>query len=393
MKKILLSLALAAIASLGLAQEPSVRVEPLCGPFLTNVTQTSFTVSWISDKDAIAWVEIAPDDGTSFYHSERPKFYELSGCGIKPLSKLHSVQVYDLEPGTTYRYRIMMKAVDKYYNHLDITYGREYGANVYSAKPPVARTLETGYDKLKVAVVNDVHAKDSLFRRLFADEKKNEGLDFVVFNGDMSSDIASEQVIIDGYLRSSSELFAANVPIVPVRGNHEYRGAQARRYMDVYEFPGGTPYYTFKYGKFFFIVLDTGEDKPDSDIEYQEVLCTEGYLKYEALWLKEVVKSEDFLNAERRIVFGHIPPALKNQWHGNQNVSDLFIPILNEAGVDLMLCGHNHRYSFFNPGDCGNKFPILVNSNLERLDLDLDAKTIGITITDTDGKVVRKMSL
>ncbi|MBR4755533.1 MAG: serine/threonine protein phosphatase, partial [Bacteroidales bacterium] len=37
-------------------------VRPVCGPYLQNVTQNSFTVIWTTDMDALSWVEVAPDD-------------------------------------------------------------------------------------------------------------------------------------------------------------------------------------------------------------------------------------------------------------------------------------------------------------------------------------------
>ena len=34
------------------------------GPYLQNVTDSSATVVWISDKPSIGWIELAPDDST-----------------------------------------------------------------------------------------------------------------------------------------------------------------------------------------------------------------------------------------------------------------------------------------------------------------------------------------
>lgn len=393
MKKLLLAIVLLGLPILGWTQEKSVRVNPVCGPYLQNVTTTGFTVMWISDKDAVAWVEVAPDDGTSFYYSERPKYFDLSGCGIKPVNKIHKVTVDGLEPGTSYRYRIMMKAIEKYCGQLDIVYGREYGADVYGAKPPVVKTLSASYDQVNFAVVNDIHAQDSLFRCLFSDKKKNQGYDFILFNGDMTSDISYADKIVTYDLKPACELFASDVPFYMARGNHEYRGKEAISLLDYFAFPDGKPYYTFKYGNNFFIVLDSGEDKPDSDIEYQEVLCTEPYLRQEAQWLKGVVESEDFKNAERRIVFSHIPPAKENAWHGNYNIATLFLPILNTAGIDVMFCGHNHQYSFLQAGSAGAAFPVIINDNLERMEVSVSAKKLTLKMFDTDGKQTHSLNL
>ena len=88
--------------------QPSARIAG--GPYLQNVTEDGFTVIWTTTTDAAAWVETAPDDGTHFYAVERPKYYD-SHLGRRRLGKLHRVRVGGLEPGKTYRYRIMQQAV------------------------------------------------------------------------------------------------------------------------------------------------------------------------------------------------------------------------------------------------------------------------------------------
>lgn len=393
-RKTLLLTALAIIPLFAAAQEKphSQRVQNICGPYIQNVTQTGFTVMWLSDVDAVAWVEVAPSDGTHFYNRERPKYYDLSGCGVKPVNKIHKVTVDGLTPGTTYRYRIMMKAIDRYYSTWDIVYGRVYGAEVYQAKLPEIKTLDPDCRRVNFSVVNDIHAKDSVLRRLFADKKQIRAQDFVLFNGDMTSDISYEEKIVKHYLSPACELFADGTPLYMVRGNHEFRGKDAIKLLDYFDFPCRRPYYTFRYGKFFFIVLDSGEDKPDSDIEYQDVLCTDSYLRQEAEWLKQVVSSTDFRQAERRIVFSHIPPKL-NAWHGQTNLSTLFLPILNEAGIDVMFSGHEHAYSFDKVGTSDAKFPVVVNDDCERMDVTVDAKKISMKMYDPDGKLTHSVVL
>ena len=91
MRRIFLALICAASAAFSFAQTPQVRMTG--GPYLQNVTETSFTVVWTTNMDAISWVEIAPDDGTSFYNVERPKYYDKRGLGRRPITNLHKVTV------------------------------------------------------------------------------------------------------------------------------------------------------------------------------------------------------------------------------------------------------------------------------------------------------------
>ena len=106
MKKIILTIALALCA---LAAGAQVKVN--CGPILQNVTDTSFTVVWTTDGPAVGWIEIAPADGTNFYNVERPRYYDKRGLGRKPIGTLHKVTISGLQPGTTYRYRVMCSGV------------------------------------------------------------------------------------------------------------------------------------------------------------------------------------------------------------------------------------------------------------------------------------------
>ena len=105
MKQITLLLGALLMTAAALAQ-PRVRVGH--GPYLQNVTEEGFTVVWNSTADAVGWVELAPDDGSHFYAAERPKFYD-SHLGRQRIGRMHRVDVSGLQPGTTYRYRILQR--------------------------------------------------------------------------------------------------------------------------------------------------------------------------------------------------------------------------------------------------------------------------------------------
>jgi len=79
-----------------------------------------------------------------------------------------------------------------------------------------------------------------------------------------------------------------------------------------------------------------------------------------------VVASDAYREAPLHVVFLHMVPGGKSSWHGEQEIRRLFVPILNEAEVDVMLCGHYHRYGWIDDGSRGTNFPILINSNRDR---------------------------
>ncbi|MCM1300439.1 MAG: metallophosphoesterase [Alistipes senegalensis] len=362
---------------------PGVKIETK--PYLQAVTETGFTVVWVSDTDAVAWVEVAPDDGSDFYATERPRYYH-SEHGKRAIGRLHRVPVTGLESGTRYRYRIFTQGILENGGNKGVIRGRVASSRVYKHEPYYATTLDSDKEEISFVVVNDIHGKDSLLRRLLGDVTERN-TDFVVMNGDMTSMIESEEQLLDGYLRSASELFAGNVPFYFVRGNHENRGAFSYRALEYFPTPTGRFYYTFRHGPAFFVVLDCGEDKPDNDIEYSGLADFDRYREVEADWLKEVVASDEFRRAPLRIVLIHIPP-LHYDWHGGREIQRLFMLLLQGAGVDLMLCGHLHE-SFYTPaGEDRYDFPVLINSNRESVRVVLKDRTIEAEIKDAAGKTV-----
>ena len=140
------------------------------------------------------------------------------------------------------------------------------------------------------------------------------------------------------------------------------------------------------------MVLDCGEDKPDNDIEYWGLADFDRYRETEADWLKGVVASEEFRQAPLRIVLLHIPP-LHYDWHGGREIQRLFMPLLQGAGVDLMLCGHLHKAFYTAAGEDKYDFPVLINSNRECVRVTVEGRKIEAEIRDAAGKTVARHTL
>lgn len=381
MKRIFLSI----LMLLGLVAGASAqRAKAVCGPYVQCVSETGFTVIWTTDQEAVAWVEVAPDDGTHFYNKERDKYYDMRGNGVHPIGKIHKVEVDGLEPGTTYRYRIMYKGVLAYNGQGDVQYSYPNGTDVYRGQPHKITTFKKEYDELRFDVFNDIHGKDSLFNTILSGARDNR--DFVFLNGDMTSNIAREEMIPTMYLKSAAKSFKGSIPMFVSRGNHELRGREAIRWFDWFSTPTGTPYYSFSIGKFFFVVLDACEDKPDSDIEYSGIVASRPYVLRQEKWLKQVLASEECKNAEVRIAFCHVPPDLKG-WFGPAQMCELLVPHLNEADIDVMFCGHIHKWRVDAPGTVSNaNFPVISNPNMQRMEVTATKKSVQVSTFDTNGK-------
>lgn len=371
------------LASAQKTELPQVHVAD--GPYLQAVGPDEFTVVWTTDQDAVSWVEIAPDDGTHFYNTDRKKYYEILN-GRRPIGRLHKVRITGLEPNTTYRYRVMQNGVLLNEGRKRVVFSEGFGSDILKHKPYQVRTLDKDKKTVKFSVVNDMHEHDPELQKLYKDVKP-DSYDFVLFNGDMTTSIDSEEEIFKHYLSSSSKMFAANTPLYVARGNHENRGKFAMEWMNYFPSSTGKPYFAFRQGPAYFIVLDSGEDKPDNDIRNMDLMRSDQFREEEAEWLKKVVEDPDFKSAPVRIVFCHMPPK-PNGWHGGSEVSRLFVPILNKAGIDLMLSAHIHKYSYAKKGENGCDFPVVCNPNLTRMDIDVDPSAnpvIDLKIYDTAG--------
>lgn len=360
------------------------------GPYLQNVTPDGATVIWGTSGDALSWVELAPDDGSHFYAEQRPQYFQ-SKFGRRPVGRLHTVRVDGLSPGTPYRYRVCSREVTEQTPYL-VRYGRTVGTDVFRHVPFVFRTRDPQSDTLSFAVVNDIHEDNGRLAAL-TDDVRSDNCDFVFFNGDMVSHMSGEQQLVDGFIGKATELFASEVPFYYVRGNHELRGLFADRYLDYFPTPSEQPYYSFREGPVFFILLDGGEDKPDSDIEYFGLADFDRYRASQVAWLRETVASEAFRSAPLRVVLIHIPPFSKQSWHGTLEVSKYFVPVLNEAGIDLMLCGHLHTHHYYPAGENGCDFPVLINAQGHVVKAVATPSGLSLKITDTKKQPVKQIEL
>ncbi len=366
----------------------SIRIE--LGPYLQAVGENEFTVCWKTNMPSVGWIEVAPDDGTHFYQCERPKYHDAR-FGRRRVGEFHKVTIKGLEPGKTYRYRVMQNSVLLDEGRKRMLYGEGYGSDILKHKPYQVTTLDPQKKSVKFAVGNDFHEHDGMFRDAFANARK-KGYDFVLLNGDMTTSIESEKDIFDNYLKSACELFASDVPFYMARGNHENRGKYAINYMDYYPSLSGRPYYAFRQGPVFFLVLDGGEDKPDNDIRNLDIMVSDQFRAEEVEWLKDVLASKEYKEAPVKIAFLHMPPnPTKSGWYGVNQISKLFTPLLNEAGIDLMISGHTHKYAWIPAGDkYENDFPILVNDDKVLMEGEVTPEAIILTTYDEKQNVANR---
>ncbi|MCB0598091.1 MAG: metallophosphoesterase, partial [Phaeodactylibacter sp.] len=130
-------------------------------------------------------------------------------------------------------------------------------------------------------------------------------------------------------------------------GNHDYYSASAATqtgpYFDIFTFPkngeagglasGTEAYYSFDYANIHFVVLDSH----DSGRQPGDPML---------VWLENDLSATD---QDWTIVFFHHPPYSKGSHDSDQtdemtDMRENVLPILEAAGVDLVLSGHSHSY-------------------------------------------------
>lgn len=364
-----------------IAGQPSVKITH--GPYLQNLSENEVTVVWTTDKPCKSWVEFSKkEDGKNFY-SQLPRKAYASQDGLCCVDTLHRVTVTGLEKNTTYFYRVLSQEVKELLPYRPVL-GNIVSTDIWK-KPLTFTTLDGRQETLSIVMINDIHGKNDLQKKLL-EMAPPQNVDMVVFCGDMCNYINKQSDIFTGFLDTSVGLFASNKPFVYVRGNHETRGAYARNFFRYLAGPEGKFYYAFTYGPIRFVVLDSGEDKPDTDVEYSGLVDFDNYILEQKEWLARELESPEFRAASFRVVLSHIPFG-KGGWYGSERLRKQLLPLLEGARIDLMLSGHNHTFGFMDKGKV-TAFPIIVNSNNSVLTMFGSEDLLKVQVKQIDGKVL-----
>ncbi len=359
------------------------------GPYLQALCDTAVYIVWTTNKNAVSWVELAPDDSTHFYREERPKYFS-SSHGFKNTSNVHRVHLRNLKPGTTYRYRVYSQEVISH-EGTRVLYGRVAATQVFRSRPLTFTSSNPAQKEVSFAMVNDIHGNNELMQDLLGqlDWKKT---DLVFFNGDMANDLRSEDQLFGDYMDTAIKLFASETPMYYARGNHETRGNFASTFPDYFPAGNGNLYYLVRRGPVCFVVLDSGEDKPDADIEYSGIVNMDEYRSMQAEWLKRALQSPEYRSAPYKVVICHMPPF--SGWHGQEEIIRKFVPLLNEAGAQVMLSGHLHRH-IKRQATTGtqHRFPVLVNANTALVKASADNRRLQIEVFDRKGTRVDTLEI
>lgn len=349
------------------------------GPYLQTNFGNEMTILWITNKKSFGWVAY----GLNEQELNQTAFGETE-LGLKAAhSNLNKVTIRNLIPGKTYFYKIFSKEINEFKPY-KLTYGEAVSSKVENFINNSPAT-----DKVSFLMLNDIHDRPKSIPHL-VNLAKGEKQDFIFFNGDIFDFQTDEQQIINNMLLPCVETFAKQTPFIFVRGNHETRGKFAREFPDYFHKVG---YAAFTLGPVRFVILDTGEDKPDTEPVYAGIVDFDGYRMEQAAKLKQEIESKAFKKAPFRVVMMHIPPRFSGEWHGPKHCTELFEPLINKGKVDLVLSGHTHKYIIHQPDAKLNNYPLVIgggpkdgNRTLTKVIIDRD--TLKVQVLDDAGREI-----
>ena len=361
------------------------------GPYVQAVTKETVTIVWGTDKTAISWVETAPNDKMHFYAEERPKFFQTV-LGRKLPTKYHSITIPNpnTDGKTGFRYRAYSQEITSNKGGRTM-YGRVASTRIFSYRHIWVKTLDYAKESVDFILMNDQHGNEGTYE-LLNKRVNRKKTDAVLFVGDMTSSADSKQTSvyhkISGRVNNlkNGETPFHEVPLFMTRGVNESVGKLGMDYLTYFPTSTGKPYYTVRYGSTCFIVLDSGSDKKDKAAGTD----FEAYRKEQADWLAKALESEDVKSAKFKVALMHIPP-VAGVSAVSKELNSLFVPILEKAGITLMICGYTHN-SVMHEASKKCSFPILENGSATLLNIRANETNMEVVVEDFDGKELNKYS-
>ena len=292
-------LALGLLLDIGPAAAGGEPVRFRKGPYLQNVTSTSVTLMWETER-------------------AQPAVVEVSVPGRQPIKvpadEVQEVVVDDLEPGRRYRYAVAMG-------------GRRVEGEFATAPKAGA--------PFSFIVFGDSRDSSGGHQRV-VDRIRDEVPDFLLGTGDMVNEGEDEQDW-QAFFDTERELLRENV-LYPSLGNHDRqgRGRTADNFRKFFALPENSPdperYYAFTYASGRFLILDSNAHS--------------FALTDQTEWIERQLQAAR-LDPQIRHVFVtmHHPPYSVSLHGGQEELREAWTPLFEKYQVAAVFSGHDHVYS------------------------------------------------
>lgn len=315
--------------------------------YLQHPAADGMTVCWLAQTDAVRDAGVVL---TSPMTADVPaREFAIPNTAFS----IWRARLTGLSPGVTYHYQVRYRLED----------------GPHTMPPRHFRTLDPHAGSLRAIAFNDTHMGAAAMAALLKHVKPEE-FELTLLLGD----------ILEGSNADGSDLFAAwdryvelldgsQKPIVFVRGNHDTRGAFAKRLAFLFDLPNLDPtrpwgeeqwQFTLRAGPVSFLALDTGEDDDDGTpaTSYKNPELWQQVRQRQAAWIKQTVAAKPPDAPAWRVLLTHMP--LYNSPWCSVRSRNLWTPMLREWQPDLALSGHDHQWRAAQPLAQGDPWPTLV---------------------------------
>lgn len=277
------------------------------------------------------------DYGTAYveytFEGKEFKVFDNTGGRLNSDSKIHSITVpYEHLRNNTYTVS-STRVIEEF------SYGSRRGKTVSS---PEYNFVYNSGDEQAWLVISDWHTMlDDAYKAI---NNFSEDYDGVILLGDASPGVDFEEQVVTNTVEFGGKVSGGTKPVLYVRGNHETRGSYAKELPDALGLEQF--YYTADIGPYSFVVLDSGEDKDDSHIEYGGMNDYNTYRSDMIEWLKGVETKNN------KVI------ALSHSWEISGVEQELSLAgwsELDRLNTRLLLSGHEHKCRLLGVNECKEK--------------------------------------
>ncbi len=341
-------------------------------PMLQNYAETSMGVAFAVNDMANGYVLLSENPDMS-----GARKIKCGGFRVTDISdRVILVRLTDLKPSTTYYYRIGADRIEYKGGYRMKVLGNEEDSRIYHF------TTAGSEVKGHFCVINDTHARWEPFGA--AIEKVAQiAPSCVIWNGDASNTEETIENQMRIYLKPeiARKDYAACTPYLFCPGNHDQRGMANRHLERVWMYRQADERqardwdlgrnFAVRMGDIAMIGLDTGEDKLDDDKRFAGLFNNEVYREAQTEWLRDALKRPEIARAPFLVAFCHIPlfdarpkvnpgdvlpedagDRFATDYAGWQRAcSRMWTPLLEQAGCQLIITAHQHRYRYDAPDE------------------------------------------
>lgn len=263
---------------------------------------TSVSMVWRTDADTRA-TQVQYGTDTGYGATAAGGSFFIGGAEAN--GRVHEVHICDLQPNTTYHYRVG---------------GDGHWSPDHTFTTAPAPGTEQAF---RFGVAGDSRDNQATWG-LVLDAMDAHAPDFYMFSGDAVS-LGVDMVEWDAWFDAGVGHFESR-PLIVAHGNHEF---QAQPFYALFAQPGNEQWFSFDFANAHFVMLnDTVAQAGDQEIQ--------------AAWMEQDLAA----TAQRwRFAFHHMPAYSSSTTHGSDLENRaVWSPVEEAGGVAIDFAGHNHNY-------------------------------------------------